>query len=104
MIIQRSKLQGRHRSGGSCVQNFSERVAAERARWLAELSSALQEARQLATELGASDGQPEAVTLYARIETVRLEIEAMRLKGLARWRPSIDPERTLLWSQVSSVG
>jgi hypothetical protein len=50
-----------------------------RARWLGELAAALEEARRLTKQLGADEGRIEAVELYARIEAVRLEIQAMRL-------------------------
>ncbi|HEY6049073.1 MAG TPA: hypothetical protein VIV07_08525 [Sphingomicrobium sp.] len=56
-----------------------ETSAADRARWLAELGSALDEARRVMKRLGAAEGRIEAVELYARIEAVRLEVEAMQL-------------------------
>lgn len=52
--------------------------SAARARWLAELAEALDDARRLTNRLGAAEGRIEAVELYARIEAVRLEIEALR--------------------------
>jgi hypothetical protein len=53
--------------------------AARRARWFAELSAALDEARALMKRLGADEGRPEVVELYARIEILRLEVETLRL-------------------------
>ena len=61
--------------------------AARRARWLAELADALDDARRIVKKLGADDGRIEAVELYARIEAVRLEVHATRLRrsfGIAR--------------------
>ena len=58
----------------------NEDSAARRARWLAELADALEEARRLIKQLGAAEGQIDAVELYARIEAVRLEVQAMRLR------------------------
>lgn len=54
--------------------------AAERARWLAELADALEEARRVVKLLGAADGEIGAVELYARIEAVRIEVLAIRLR------------------------
>jgi acyl-CoA reductase-like NAD-dependent aldehyde dehydrogenase len=61
----------------------NEDSAARRARWLAELADALEEARRLIKQLGAAEGQIDAVELYARIEAVRLEVQAMRLRRSA---------------------
>jgi hypothetical protein len=58
----------------------SENSAAKRARWLAELTEALDHARRLVKQLGAAEGRIEAVELYARIEAVRLEVQTMRLR------------------------
>jgi hypothetical protein len=58
----------------------NEDSAAQRARWLAELADALDEARILIKQLGAAEGRIDAVELYARIEAVRLEVQAMRLR------------------------
>jgi cell division inhibitor SulA len=56
-----------------------EVAAAQRARWLAELAEALETARALVMEMGADQGRIDAVELYARIEAVRFEVQAMRL-------------------------
>ena len=74
----------------------SESTAAERARWLAELSEALDEARKLIKAMGAAEGRLEAVELYARIEAVRLEVQMMRLRGGASRLADTAPE----WSQI----
>lgn len=57
----------------------SEVSAALRARWLAELAEALEQARALVKQLGAAEGRIEAIELYARIEAIRFEVQAMRL-------------------------
>ena len=67
--------------------------AAMRARWLGELAEALQEARHLVKELEAADGGVEAVELYARIEAVRLEVQAIRIRRPAGAR-EFSPEWT----------
>jgi hypothetical protein len=43
-------------------------------------------------QLGATEGRIEAVELYARIEAVRLEVQAMRLRRSTLARPEFDPE------------
>jgi acyl-CoA reductase-like NAD-dependent aldehyde dehydrogenase len=72
----------------------NEDSAARRARWLAELADALEEARRLIKQLGAAEGQIDAVELYARIEAVRLEVQAMRLRRFSASADKIDREWT----------
>jgi hypothetical protein len=67
-------------AGVRVVRSASEESAAQRARWLAELACALDEARRLIKRLGAAEGRIDAVELYARIEAVRLEVQAIRLR------------------------
>jgi hypothetical protein len=77
-----------------------ERVSAElsgagRARWLAELSEALEQAHQLMWKLGIGDGGgPAAMELYLRVEAARLEVQALRLGRRYQMIDDIDPERT----------
>jgi hypothetical protein len=58
----------------------NEHTAAQRARWLAELSDALDEARLLINQLRDTQGSIDATELYARIEAAKLEVQAMRIK------------------------
>ena len=84
-----------HTAGGSQVVRVpNEDSAALRTRWLAELADALDEARQLMKRLGAAEGRVDAVELYARIEAVRLEVQAMRLRRPAIRDCNPDPEWT----------
>lgn len=69
----------------------SEVSAALRARWLAELADALEQARALVKRMGAAEGRIEAIELYARIEAIRFEVQAMRL-GARRASEAIHPE------------
>jgi hypothetical protein len=70
----------------------SQAVAAERARWLDELTTAVGEAQLLAWRLGVAEGSSEeARALYARLEAVRAEIEWLRI-GWAGVRKEIDPK------------
>ena len=73
-------------------------AAAKRARWLAELGDALDEARQLTKKLGATEGRMEAVELY---EALRFEVQAMQLRRTAQ-RLEFDPEWTNLPWQRSA--
>jgi hypothetical protein len=64
----------------------------KRARWLAELSSTLNEARRLAKELGAAEARMEAVELCGRIEVVRREVESLRFRQISRADAQLGPE------------
>lgn len=59
--------------------NRTGQTAATRARWLAELASAIESAQRLAWQLGtAARPSPEARELYGRLEAARIEVESMR--------------------------
>lgn len=61
---------------------MSEQAAMARARWLAEVSAALEQARRLAQEVRESAaGGPDSAELIARIETARRAIRALQLRG-----------------------
>jgi hypothetical protein len=79
--LRRWSKRMRDHDRGVCVDRFAiENSAAERARWLAELAEALDEARHVVKELGAAEGEMVAVELYTRIEAVRFEVQAIRLR------------------------
>jgi hypothetical protein len=66
-------------------------VAFERARWLAELGSAVAQAQKIAWRLGVAEGDSEeARILYARLEAVRIELDALRSSGWLDVRREID--------------
>jgi hypothetical protein len=70
-----------------------EESAAARARWLAELADALDDAQKLMWNLGEGAFQsPETMELYVRIETARLEIRSLRLSRRAPDQPLSDPK------------
>ena len=76
--------------------------ATERARWLAQLADALEEAQKVAWRLGVSEGDSaEAKALYGRIEAARAEVETLRLGGFRRIREESDPDwaNILLWGR-----
>jgi hypothetical protein len=81
--------------GSEVVRVPNEDSAAKRARWLAELSAALDEARAVTNELGALEGPNEVVEICARIEAVALEVQAMRLMRFSGGDRQFDPE----WSK-----
>lgn len=68
--------------------------AAERARWLAELSEALDQAHQVLAHLDLPvDRRAEAVELLTRIGAARFEAQSLRLSRSLNPRDQNDPER-----------
>jgi len=76
-------------SGVSSAEN-----AAQRARWLAELAEALDEARGLVWQLGMEEARIEAIDVAARIEAASSEVQALRLMSSAGGGHDFDPEWT----------
>lgn len=73
-------------------RSSNETQAAERARWLAELADAIDEAQRLAWRLGVAEGgNAEAKELYGRLETVRGEVDSLRRDGWATCHEEIEP-------------
>ncbi len=73
-------------------------AAAERSRWLAELAQAIDEAQRLARNLGDSERKcAHAKELYGRLESVRIEVEALRRGTWVTRSTEIDPLRTNLF-------
>jgi acyl-CoA reductase-like NAD-dependent aldehyde dehydrogenase len=69
--------------------------ATERARWLAEVARALNDARDIVARLDCVEAnRAEAVELYLRIEAARLEVQALRLSRSLQPRQEFGPERT----------
>ena len=67
--------------------------AAERARWLAELSGALNEARRLMLLLEhLSHQKPAAKDLYLQIEAALLEVQSLRRSRSLCGRQESDPK------------
>ena len=67
-------------------------AAAERSRWLAELAEAVAQAQRLARALGAPEGKcAPAKEVYRRLESVRIEVEALRRGGWGTSPTKIDP-------------
>jgi acyl-CoA reductase-like NAD-dependent aldehyde dehydrogenase len=69
--------------------------ATQRARWLAELADALEEARDLVKQLASEEIRFDAVELSARIEAARFEVQSMRLRRSTGGGQDFGPE----WSK-----
>jgi len=85
----------------------TEIPAAERARWLAEPSAALDQAHRLIGCLDLADDQrPLARELHFRIEAARLEAQSLRMSRSLQPRPESAPEWTHLppWAPASRAG
>ena len=66
--------------------------AAERARWLAELAEAVDQAQRLAWSLGVLEaGLAEVEGVHRRLEAARIEIEALRRGTWPARQADIDP-------------
>ncbi|HVL78904.1 MAG TPA: hypothetical protein VM346_06405 [Sphingomicrobium sp.] len=73
-------------------RKFGEMAATERARWLADLAAAIEQAQKLAWRLGVTEGNdPDALELYARLELARDEVDALRRGRWAREQGALDP-------------
>ena len=67
---------------------------ADRARWLAELAQALDDAQRLFRELDVRTiPRDDAFELYMRIEAARLEVQSLRLSRSLRERAEMSPQR-----------
>ena len=79
---------------------------ADRARWLAELAVAIEEAQLLVWRIGVLEGgNAGANELYGRLEQARSEIESLRgVRELAR--DGFDPEWMKLspWGSLETLG
>lgn len=77
----------------------TEVPAADRARWLAEVADALEQAHRLLFELDLeNDAAAGALDLHVRIEAARLEVQALRLSRSIVPRTRPDPNWTnLAW-------
>jgi hypothetical protein len=74
--------------------------AEERARWLAQLAEAIEQAQKLTWRMGLIEANSvEAMELYGRLEAARMEVQALRLGGFAGAHSESHPEwlNLLLW-------
>lgn len=71
----------------------TELIAAQRARWLAEVSDVLEEARRLLTRLSLEgETSAEAHEAYLKIEAACLEVQSLRLGRSLRQRVELGPK------------
>lgn len=69
--------------------------AADRARWLAEVSAALDEAQRLASDMGlATIRNPEARELCARLAVARAQVQSLRLARADDYIEQLGPNWT----------
>ena len=67
--------------------------ASERARWLAQLAEALEQAQKLAWRMGLLEGNSvEAMELYGRLEAARMEVQSLRFGRFETVPREFDPE------------
>ena len=65
--------------------------AAERARWLAELADALEQAERLVWSLDdLARTNPEMIELYGSLDAARAEVQALRVKRVTTLRRSFN--------------
>lgn len=82
-------------------ENGSSSPGMERARWLAQLADAIDQAQLVAWKLGIDGTQSaEAFELYCRLETAREEIEQLRSGGWRASRNPIGPKPTQFTSRA----
>jgi hypothetical protein len=69
-----------------------------------ELAQAIGQAQKVAWTLGVAEGDSEvARTLYARLESIRTELESLRFGNRLGERKEIDPKRIHGLNQSHSV-
>ena len=94
-------IRSRRQPGGQCalIKRPNRWTAEEKARWLAELADAIDDAQQIVWRISASGGnRARASTLYGQLEAAREEVErlrrgaarAVRLEGDAKWSDLLD--------------
>ena len=77
----------------------NEVSGANRARWLADLAFAIEEAQRIAWRLGVSEGDdPEAKSLYGRLMAALDEVEALQRGSWTGAQQQLDP----IWMNLLS--
>ena len=71
----------------------------QRARWLAELADALEQAQKIAWQLGqGGQKRDEAMALYGRLEAARQEIQSLRIARYGGVHTEVGP----YWTHLAS--
>ena len=88
------------------MDHLGERpAAAKRARWLAELAAAVDEAQRVARTLSGSRGNcAEAEILSGRLDELRIEVEVLRGAGRTARPAQNDPRWTSLFPGARGAG
>jgi acyl-CoA reductase-like NAD-dependent aldehyde dehydrogenase len=76
---------------------------ATRARWLAELAEAIEEAQELVIRLAAAEGRrAEALDLSVRLGAARAEVQSLRRNRITDAAGHIDPDwsKQLPWERA----
>ena len=77
------------------MNSSDDAAASERSRWLAELAEAIRQAQRLAADVSFPEHiSSQAGELVARLESVRIEVDALRRCYWAPRATGIDPMRT----------
>ena len=81
-------------AGGLKVSSVpTQMAAADRARWLADVSTALNEAHHILATLSLPDEDyPLAMDLHIRIEAARFEVRTLRLSRSSQLRDELSPK------------
>ena len=99
---KKTRITGPLQPGGECalIKRPNRWTAEEKARWLAELVDAIDDAQRLVWRISASGGdRARASALYGQLEAAREEVDRLR-RGTARAaRLEIDPK----WSDLLNL-
>ena len=107
LILNQVALGGRHFRGDCVARVPTEVTAAERARWLADLSEALDAAQELIWRMGASLlEEGDALDLWATLEGARAEARALRFARAGQRLRQHDPQWTnhSVWNCRTDTG
>lgn len=83
------------------MQGNDNSIAVGRAVWLAQIAEALNDATSVVSKISNGDPRIEVAQLYAEIETLKLEVESMRIRRAPRPWTQFDPDRLNLWWEPS---
>ena len=95
-------IDGDRSRGVDVVRVPTDVSASDRARWLGELSDALDQAQSLVWQLAAAKlREVETLDLAARVEAARAEVRSLRLARVAESVAEVGPEWThhSLWDR-----
>ena len=95
MVAQQAVNAANQRRGAKVSSVPTQMHSAERARWLIDLSNALDEARHVLTSLSLSEEDYGlAMDLHVQIEAARFEVRSLRLSRSLQPSGEISPKWT----------